>query len=35
MSTLKDVFGKEAKVGDKIAAGMAYNRSDILEDEDA
>lgn len=30
MSTLKDVFGQEAKVGDKIAAGMAFNRSSVL-----
>jgi hypothetical protein len=27
---MKDVFGREVKVGDYIAAGMNYNRSSVL-----
>ena len=27
---MKDVFGRDVKVGDKIAAGMNYNRSSVL-----
>lgn len=27
---LRDVFGQEVEVGDKIAAGMAYMRSSVL-----
>lgn len=27
---MKDVFGRDLKVGDKIAAGMTYHRSSVL-----
>lgn len=30
MSNPKDIFGVEAKVGDKIAAGMSYGQSSVL-----
>ena len=30
MSELTDIFGQPVKVGDYIAAGMAFNRSSVL-----
>lgn len=30
MSDLRDIFGNEVKVGDKIAAGMSYGQSSVL-----
>lgn len=27
---MKDVFGQDVHVGDKVAVGMAYNRSSVL-----
>lgn len=27
---MNDIFGREVKAGDKVAVGMAYNRSSVL-----